>query len=388
MRLLLSVYLLIILFFIYFFGSLVSQFISRLFSNEINAFLLLLSPLLLLDFILKICFKKDNIQFIAFSRFPNSNKTLSAYLIIKEIFSPWNYYLLFFFLSYLITSIYPYSGLLITAVIIISLCSIQILISQIVNKIKHNRINNRYIILPIHSNILSNNVTANYLSLNIKMITRSPRMRQSFLRFSLVIIAYFYLIITHKDTDSFILRFFLILITFISFPVAFNQFLFSAEAAFFDHLMTIPNFKNILSAKYTLCTFFSLITFLTLLFILPFSWKSFVELTAIFLYSAGTITLLSFCSILFVTAKIDLFGSQYKMMSNPPSVQSFSIVLINLLAISLVILISWLFSNQTATYYMLVAGALSILFRNSWFNYLYRCFYPNKYEKMELFRIQ
>jgi hypothetical protein len=172
------------------------------------------------------------------------------------------------------------------------------------------------------------------------------------------------------------------------FSTTFNQFLFSAEASFFDHLMTVPNFKKILPARYVFYTCFSLVSFLVLLCILPLSLEVFIELTAIFLYSTGTIILLSFSSILFVTTKIDLFGSQHKMMTNPPSVQSLAIIIIYIFAIAVAILISWLISNQVAIYYMLFAGIISVLYCKSWFNYLYRCFYPNKYEKMELFRIQ
>jgi hypothetical protein len=114
----------------------------------------------------------------------------------------------------------------------------------------------------------------------------------------------------------------------------------------------------------------------------------FFELTAIFLYCAGTIILLSFCNILFVNTKIDLFGSHYKMLTNPPSLQSIVMMVIYIFLMLPVILIFWLFSSIVATYFMLIIGIASILLSKLWFNYLYRCFYPNKYEKMEIFRIQ
>jgi hypothetical protein len=111
-------------------------------------------------------------------------------------------------------------------------------------------------------------------------------------------------------------------------------------------------------------------------------------LTATFLFCSGIVTLLSFSSILFVTTKIDLFGAHYKMLTNPPSVQSLYVFLVYAFSIALVILLAFVFSPLVAVWFMFVSGVISILFSNVWFNYLYRCFYPNKYEKMEIFRIQ
>jgi hypothetical protein len=152
--------------------------------------------------------------------------------------------------------------------------------------------------------------------------------------------------------------------------------------------MTTPSFKRIFQSRYIIYLSFSFCSFFILLFLVPFNWGIFIELTAIFFYSIGVITLLSFSSILFITTKIDLFGSFYKMQANPPSLQSFIIFLIYALSIGFVILIHWLFSVWVAIGFMFISGGISIILSNFWFNYLYRCFYPNKYEKMEIFRMQ
>jgi hypothetical protein len=111
-------------------------------------------------------------------------------------------------------------------------------------------------------------------------------------------------------------------------------------------------------------------------------------LIAILFFCIGSITLLSFCSILFVSTKLDLFGSHYKMLTNPPSVQSFVILLVYVFSIAIIMFVHFLFSYQIAICLMFIVGGSSILLSNSWFNYLYRCFCANKYEKMEIFRIQ
>ena len=175
---------------------------------------------------------------------------------------------------------------------------------------------------------------------------------------------------------------------FLLLSLGLNQFLFSAEASFFDHLMILPHFRQILQAKYLFYLFCSLILLIILLFVEPFNWKYLLELAAIFCYCSGTITLASFCSILVVNTKIDLFGTQSKMLATPPTTQALASLLIYGIFFTFVCLISILFSAKIAVYFMLSTGTLSILYHKSWFNYLYRCFYLNKYKKIEIFRIQ
>jgi hypothetical protein len=377
---------------IYLAGLFLDRLGNILFPNEtnpLNIFLFSLLPLLLFDFVLKFFLKKTDFQFVTIRRFPNTNKSLLTYSIIKEFLSFWNYYLLIFFFSYLTINIYPYHGLLITFISFAIVYLSQLLINQLVNWIKRKIFLHSVLVLAHFSlGILSRGSIANYILLNIKMLVRSPRLRQQFLSYLIITIVYIYLINKQINIYPFSINLIFTSILFIIFPLIFNQFLFSTEAGFFDHLMIIPNFRSILPAKYVFYLLFSFPSFFILLCVIPFSWESWIELTATLLYSTGTITLFSFCTILFANTKIDLFGSFYKMLSNPPSVQSFAILLIYAFSIALVILISWLFSTRIATYFMFTTGGISILLSNSWFNFLYRCFYPNKYEKMEIFRIQ
>ncbi|KAA6303546.1 MAG: hypothetical protein EZS26_000097 [Candidatus Ordinivivax streblomastigis] len=382
LRLLISIYFIGLFGLIYFAGL----YLNHL-SENILLFLTLILPLL--DFVLKFLFKKNDPRFTSIRRFPDSNKSIFIYDLIKELFNFWNFYFLIFFLPYLTTYIYPNYGWIITVIAFGIIYTVQILLSRLVNYIKNIRTKTLYTPLKHFSlNQSPKNSIANYLSLNIKMVIRSPRLRQQLLSYLLLTIGYFYMISKQGNIYPFPMQLFLTSIIFILFPIVFNQFLFSAEATFFDRLMITPNFKNILPARYLLYLFFSFISFCTLLFLIPFDWKFLIELTAIWFYSAGSITLLSFCSILFVNNKVDLFGSQQKMMTNPPSLQSFAILLIYAFTVALVIIVSVIFSTDVAIYFMFITGIISIVFSKSWFNYLYRCFYPNKYEKMEIFRIK
>jgi hypothetical protein len=343
----------------------------------------------LLDFVLKFFFKKDDFQFLTIHRFPYARKSMHFYYTIKALFSFWNYYLLLFFLSYLSTTFYPYYGLWITIVSFVVLYAFQLLIAQFIKHI--HRSTEKELVIPDYFSfkITSQGSLKNYILLNVRMIIRSPRLRQQLISFLLISAIYFYLFgANSKIMDVFGFRLFFTSFMILLFSLLFNQYLFSAEASFFDHLMISPDFRKILLAKYVMNVFVSFILFLIFLVCMPFNRQFFVDLTAIFLFCSGPITLLLFSSILFVTTKIDLFGSHYKMLTNPPSVQSFYVFFAYAFSIAGVILIAFVFSPLVAVWFMFVTGVISILFSNSWFNYLYRCFYPNKYEKMEIFRIQ
>ena len=391
-RILIGIYVISLLYIINIFGSFLGQFANVLFPEKTSPLIIFLCYALIffiVDFVLKYLFKNnDNNNYINLLRFFGSKKNINIFIVLKELFNLWNYYLPVLFFSYLINYIYPDYGLYNTITMFFVVCITQILLSLWIGKIKSN--NNGIKIISILSlDILPESVLTNYLVLNIKMILRAPRLRQTLLSYLFLTAVFLYLIKNNIHTGSLSILLFFVISLFLFFPkMLFNQFLFSSEASFFDHLMISPGFKKILTAKYILFLSFSCLSFFLLLFTVPLSWECFIELTAIFLYIIGVITLLSFCSILFVNTKMDLFGSFYKSFNNTNSLQALIVLLVFFLSTLLVIFTSWLFSPQTATYFMLISGITFILFNQRWFNYLYRCFYPNKYEKMEIFRIQ
>ncbi|MDR3219716.1 MAG: DUF5687 family protein [Dysgonamonadaceae bacterium] len=391
-RFLFSLFILSLLYTVFLLGNLFNQFCFSLFTDDLNPFCIFIFsvlPLILFDFILKFFLKKVDFQFLTIGRFPDAKKSIRFYLLIKELVSFWNCYLLLFFFTYLSTTFYPCYGLLTTIVSFVVLYAFQLLISQLIKYIHRGTGKKSVVHYYFSFKITSQGSLENYLLLSVRMIVRSPRLRQQFISFLLVSAIYFYLFGAHsKIMDVFAFRLFFTSFMILLFPLLFNQYLFSAEASFFDHLMISPDFRKILFAKYSMNVFVSFILFFIFLVCMPFNRQFFVDLTATFLFCSGIVTLLSFSSILFVTTKIDLFGAHYKMLTNPPSVQSLYVFLVYAFSIALVILLAFVFSPLVAVWFMFVSGVISILFSNVWFNYLYRCFYPNKYEKMEIFRIQ
>jgi len=357
-------------------------------TNVIFIFLFLLIPLLCIDFILKFFLKKVSFLFQSLRRFPKSKNSIKRYLFAEELISIWNIYLLIFFYSFLTKNIYPDYGWLITFVSFVTVYFLQLLVSRFVNLIKHRTIDS--LSRPTSANLyVSKSSIANHLFLSIKMIRRSPRLLHQFLVYFILTIGYFFIMTTNSEIPgSFPTKLFFLSVIFILFPLTFSQFLFSAEASFFDYLITTPNFKKILPARYILYLTVSFISFFASLFILTFDLNGFIELVAIFLYCIGPITLSSFCGILFANRRYDLFASYSKMLASPPLLQSIVVGVIYVVLVLFVLVVFWLFSAQVATYFMLIVGGVSILLSNHWFNYLYRCFYPNKYEKLEIFRMQ
>jgi hypothetical protein len=382
-------YLLLVLLAIYLLGLYFEQLSKVLLPDETNSviiFMYSVPVLFSIDFVLKIIFKKNNFQFLALRRFPNGNKSISLYFIVKEIFSLWNCYLPVFCCSYLSRNVYQQYGLAITIILFVCLWFAQQSVSHLTNRIKRSPLQHFPVITH---NFFSRNKLGNYILLSTKMIWRSPNLRRSFFSYLLLTAFWFYALCTRSALlHVFSARLFVISLIFVLFPVLFNQFLFSAEAAFFDRLMTMPDFRKILPAKYILYVFFSFVSFVISLFVLPFGGVSFIELTAILLYNAGTVTLLSFGSILFVNSRIELFGSYSKMLANPPSLQSFVIMLIYAFFTALAILVQILFSLRTAICFMLIMGGIPVVLSGVWFKYLYRCFYFNRHEKTEIFRMQ
>lgn len=405
----------------------------------------------LIDFILKLFCKQTPIIPSLLIRFPDMRKKTIEYLLLKETFSAWNIYLTIFFLPFLIKYIQPQYTTLIFILAILLVYSLQLNISQLASSIKRSnnklfyfllyiaffllfsfyfyrigfpRINHNfmYLILPItllllfvltKSNSFENkyyldriqskkkiyinpvfisqqNILVNYLLFNIKMIIRSPIFQKQAVSFIILTIIYLSLFskFSIQIESIFLFKIVYVVLACTMFPLIFNQYLFSAEASFFDHFMIIPNFKKILMARYLLYISISLIPTIILYFLFkPSDIASVLELTSILLYSLGTITLLCFSSILVAETKVNLVNPQYNI-SNPPSGQSLIILVIYALSISLIGIIYLLTSIITTVYIMLTLGIVSIILSNYWFSFLYTKFYSTKYEKIKNFREQ
>lgn len=418
-------------------------------NNHLGVFSYVLFSFLIIDFIVKFFTKREKQFYPYIRRFPNSEKKILLYFISNDLFRIWNFYLVVFFFYYIATILYPLCGFSIAFFSLLVTYLFQLFISQLVFYIETRRrkfvyallcvillaiilffsyrmefsymspiflylmffflvilfvlltkINSSLIkyvdyndsygdnIFLLRSDVYAENNIVNYIYLSVKMIVRSQTLRKQLV--SCLVLTAFYLYLYGRLSVNMegVFLFNVISVFLIStfFPLVFNQYLFSAEASYFDHLMIIPHFKNMLIAKYILYLCMSIIpAFLLLLFNLQ-SFDSVLLFVAALIYALGVITLLSFISLLFAETKIELCASS-RSNGYPPLGQTF-IVLITYLTTIFLIVISSMISVCYTIYFMLVAGGVSILSSNRWFNFLYKKFYMIRYDRMEKFRKQ
>lgn len=431
----------------FFIGEL-SRWIFPQQDNVLDRVILLAGMLLILDFVVKSILRNFRFPFAYFFRFPSSKKRLYRYSILSECISPWNFYLLVLFSPFLAFTIYPAHGFTFTVLSFISLYSLHLLISMAVRCINMNKhrislfllflvlgavgvyvfyrlhlhlsaswqlliaiilSQSLYLSLSHHNisksrywhdakgrtdrplawlpRIYPSGLLTGYVLFNLKMMWRSPVMRKQF--FSYLVLSAAYLYIFHQRPalfDHYITATIFTSLLLTLYPLLFNQFIFSAESAFFDRLVLTCNFNRYLASKYLLYLGFSLLSFIAFLICTQAAAYSLFELAAILLYSAGTITLLSFTSILVTNSRVELFDASRKMWSNPPTGQTLVVILCYSLAIAAIVALQLLLSRQAAMYYMFFCGIISIACLNYWLKILLKAFGRKKYKAMEVFR--
>lgn len=392
--------------------------------------------LFIVDLILKFLFINPGFKYVYLYRLPGSDFYLKEYYVLKEIFSIWNIYLIILLSPLLIKVVLPACGIL-----FILKCFICIFLLQTLNSglaycflsLKHrlfsfsifmilcgvilllNKNNLQFdlkkipFILPIvlllniilfrvvlsksrYERIesagrflkgvfsLSYGLTFEYLSINLKTIIRSPFLRLHFIKFLVMLLVYFFIIVSGKYPPflSFILK----ILLFNLYVLFFNQYLISTVSSFFDHLGIVPDFKYYLKAKYIEYVLFSLITFI--LFSILLNKAPNMELLGIIFYCIGPVTLLSFIVILLPQTSLNLY--RYQSWSNTPAFQVLAIIAVFFISVSLVIAIHFFFSEIILYWFMILSGALWILFSGKWLNFLLRHLWIRKYAHMEIFR--
>lgn len=432
-------------------GIFIEDYIIWAFPNSQNdneSLALIVSILLALDFIAKLVLRGSRFPFVYLYRFPGSKMKLYCYSVISEYISPWNFYLVIFFSYYLTSIVYPEYGLAFVVLAYTNLYSLQLLNSVFVTHLKSNKKPHNLLLLLFvvgtiylytcyrqrlylslswqtstlllsqalglllhYQNILKKRYTHDEVGVKIRMLTylprrhrygtifrhilfnltmvwRSPVLRKQLLTYLVLSSLYLYLfyqkpILFEHHTISTVLVTLLLSL----FPLLFNQFIFSAEAAFFDKLALTTNLSQYLASKYLLYVGFSLLSFLGLLICIQASVHIFTPLNLIsmLLYSSGTITLLSFSSILIANTRVELFNS-HRTWSSPPTGQTLIVILSYGLAITIVIGMQILVSEIAATYYMLICGLISLVCFRYWLNLLLKKFHTDRHKRMEIFR--
>ena len=173
-------------------------------------------------------------------------------------------------------------------------------------------------------------------------------------------------------------------IIFIILSLVLNQYIFSAEASFFDKLSLLPDVRKLLLARYVILVVASVFSYF-IWFVLYSGSKSIFQSTAIYVYSLGPILVSSFGSILFANHKIDLFVSNMKLAANSATSQSLFIILIYSFWIGLVNILNIYYPYITYKF-MFITGCLFIILSPYILNYIYFLFNKNRYSKLSKYR--
>ena len=404
---------------------------------------------ILIDLILKIIFKKTSFRFAFIQQLPNTKRSIKAYWILNELFSAWNIYLILFFFSFITNHIYPKEGIIKTMFLILNLFILQLLAGQLASIIQYRRkvsvcllaiIATCLLLLAIHFYIdweikmnvirqialvissfsvvvLSLNVSYNYIKycaentystntrfntlmgvslkgnlfkyniLFLRMLFRSPRMRQELIIAVLLTVLYFFVYTKFDDRSMlsvFSMNVIFSSIIFIILSLVLNQYIFSAEASFFDKLSLLPDVRKLLLARYVILVVASVFSYF-IWFVLYSGSKSIFQSTAIYVYSLGPILVSSFGSILFANHKIDLFGPNMKLAANSATSQSLFIILIYSFWIGLVNILNIYYPYITYKF-MFITGCLFIILSPYILNYIYFLFNKNRYSKLSKYR--
>jgi hypothetical protein len=229
------------------------------------------------------------------------------------------------------------------------------------------------------------------INLEIKMILRSPRLKQQTLMSSALIIGLFFYML-YVPNSPFLQNgqfiFFLYgIITVGLLGIVMGQIIFSAEAGHFDGLATRPlSLFSVLKGKYILYSIYSLAV--TLILLVPaFQGKiSAFMLIAMLLYVVGPVYFLIFQNAVFNKTHYDLY-EKGMMNWKGTSGNMLVISMITMFVPVIIILVINMIWNQTVTCcFMSVIGLAFLLTSNLWLKWTYKRFLKRRHKNMEGFR--
>jgi hypothetical protein len=234
-------------------------------------------------------------------------------------------------------------------------------------------------------------VTGDFINLELRMILRSPRLKQQVVFSGVLIIGlFFYMLYAPKNifaaSGPFI--FFLYGMMAIGLMgIIMGQYLFTSESSFFDGLASrkIPIFE-LLKSKYILYCSYSLLV--TLLLLIPaFQGKiSGFLLVSLLFYVTGPIYFIIFQNAVYNKTYFDLFD---KGMWNwkGQSGNMIAIMMITMFVpIILVLILNAVFGEIVSNSFMLITGLAFTLTSKYWLKWIYNRFLKRKYKNMEGFR--
>lgn len=231
-----------------------------------------------------------------------------------------------------------------------------------------------------------------YMNLEIKMILRSPRLKQTVLAgmffivyfFAILYIDMFYALRTGLGSYN---TYFFGITTIGIFGITMGQFIFTAESSFFDGLMSRKvSMYEALKSKYVLYSTHSLLVTLLLLIPVWHGKLSLLLLVSLFFYTVGPIYFMSFQNAVYNKNYLDLFDKgtmNWKGQSGTTVVLSMVTMFVPVI---LVAIIGGIFGETATCMFMLIVGMAFTFTSKYWLRNIYKRFEKRKYKNMEGFR--
>jgi hypothetical protein len=230
-----------------------------------------------------------------------------------------------------------------------------------------------------------------FMNLELKMILRSPRLKQQTLVAFPMILGFFLFMIYNpqnafEKSGQFVFFFYSIMAIGMM-GIIMGQYIFTAESSFFDGLMTRKiSAYELLKSKYMLYSGYSvLVTLILLIPVLQGKFDGFL-LISTFFYCIGPIYFMIFQNAVYNKTYFDLFD---KGMMNWKG-QSGNMLVITMitmfLPLVLVLILRAICGETVAYWFMLIAGIAFVATSKYWLKWTYGRFQKRRYRNMEGFR--
>ncbi len=229
-----------------------------------------------------------------------------------------------------------------------------------------------------------------FINLELKMLIRTRRLRSQVIVGLIFIVYYFFFVVYRSEnsaSESPFIQLFFMIFTIGTLGFSLSQFLFSAQSAFFDGLMTRNHsLLNMIKAKYILYSAYGLFAFCLMMIPVYQGKVSLLFVVSVFFYTIGFLFFLMFLAAIYNKSPLDLFDRGTFNWKGTSGNTMFINMLAMFIPVSIVLTINAIFSQTVGCYFMLIIGLVFTFTCNYWLKWICSCFLKRKYKNMEGFR--
>jgi hypothetical protein len=245
------------------------------------------------------------------------------------------------------------------------------------------------------SGTLGNNVfrkmgdTGRYVSLEIYLLLRNKRPRQTMLMVPFFLVYFLFMVIGNHTMQGPFFKFLVVTMLTGLGAVSYGQFMFSWESTYFDSIMARKNnFVNYIKAKYYLMAGMILIIFIPIVttFLITKQVDIYL-LLSILLFSLGVTPFVVMFMGTFNDGRVDLNSGTFMNYQGVKGSQFLLTFIFVMLPYGIYSLFEFMFNDATGKISIALPGLILLFLHNWWIEkVIIRRFYTRKYKNMEGFR--